>query len=397
MKQYIFTERAHYMCPNMHFGIMAMIDAAFDMDKIKGSIKVLQSAHPLLRSLIAEEKGTDKIYYDIKDELKIPLFNCRNKAEWRDDYKKITQGGWNVQKEALLKVAVYKNEDSFTVLFVAHHLLTDGRGLLGLVEEFADHYVKGKIPETVEEQLITGLGDLPEGSDLPFISRVVVNDANKKWTKEDHRVTYDEYLKFEKDYLSKNMVNYELQVLADHEFAGLIDMCKENDVSVNDYLIAAMMIDNKTDKVVIASDIRKKCKCYRQGSLGNFATAFGVSVKRCDDLSKLSKKVSSEVKKIVSDPSKEMLVLACYINMKQELIDAAPIASLGTFNSNAGRFVGQKMFGYAKRNGHCVTNLGKISSDVISEAAFIPPASPANRMAWGVLTVNEKMAIVKLS
>lgn len=26
VKNYVFTERAHYMCPNMHFGIMAKIE-----------------------------------------------------------------------------------------------------------------------------------------------------------------------------------------------------------------------------------------------------------------------------------------------------------------------------------------------------------------------------------
>lgn len=38
-------------------------------------------------------------------------------------------------------------------------------------------------------------------------------------------------------------------------------------------------------------------------------------------------------------------------------------------------------------------NLGKIQSDVITEAAFIPPASPACRKTWGVLTVNGRMKL----
>lgn len=45
------------------------------------------------------------------------------------------------------------------------------------------------------------------------------------------------------------------------------------------------------------------------------------------------------------------------------------------------------------REGYCITNLGRIKSDIISEAAFIPPASPANKKAWGILTVNDKMRI----
>lgn len=58
-----------------------------------------------------------------------------------------------------------------------------------------------------------------------------------------------------------------------------------------------------------------------------------------------------------------MLVLACYIHMLPELIDAVAISTLGDFESKAGTFV----------------NLGKIQSNMIAEAVFIPPASPANK------------------
>lgn len=51
------------------------------------------------------------------------------------------------------------------------------------------------------------------------------------------------------------------------------------------------------------------------------------------------------------------------------------------------------MFGYGSQDGYSITNLGKIQSDIISEAVFIPPASPANKKIWGVLTVNGCMKI----
>lgn len=90
-----------------------------------------------------------------------------------------------------------------------------------------------------------------------------------------------------------------------------------------------------------------------------------------------------------------MLVLACYFTMEPTLIDAVAISSLGNFHSKAGKFAGDKMFGYATRNGYSVTNLGKIESDSIIEGFFIPPASPAMQKTWGVLTVNGNMRIVE--
>ena len=98
--------------------------------------------------------------------------------------------------------------------------------------------------------------------------------------------------------------------------------------------------------------------------------------------------VSQNVKKHMADPQKMMLVLACYLRMTPELIDAVAIATLGDYKSKAGLFVGSKMFGYQDRCGYSITNLGKYESESITDAVFIPPASPANRKTVGAVTVN---------
>lgn len=396
-RKYLYTERAHYMCPNMHFGIMAEIGTEFDADGIFRSIDVLRSAHPLMRSLIAEEQGSSGIYYEEHPELEIPVTLREADEDWQTDYDSVSSAGWNVQKEALLKVYAYPSGSGTRVLFITHHLLCDGRGLLQLVKEFADHYSNGAIPRSVDEKLMESLDDLPGGSDLRFISRMLIKDSNAKWRKEGHKVSYDEYLRFERDHDSKQVIKREIKNVDGEELDALLGLCRENGVSLNDYLIARMMTDEGTDKVVIASDIRNKIRNYKNGALGNYATAFGVVVKkRSPEIMELARSVDHEVRSIMSKPDREMLVLSCYFNMDPELLDAVAISTLGSFDSKAGRFVGSRMFGFEKRDGHCITNLGRAESSVIREGVFIPPASPANRKAWGVLTINDKMRICSI-
>lgn len=396
-RKYLYTERAHYMCPNMHFGIMAEIGTEFDADGIFRSIDVLRSAHPLMRSLIAEEQGSSGIYYEEHPELEIPVTLREADEDWQTDYDSVSSAGWNVQKEALLKVFAYPSGSGTRVLFITHHLLCDGRGLLQLVKEFADHYSNGAIPRSVDEKLMESLDDLPGGSDLRFISRILIKDSNAKWRKEGHKVSYDEYLRFERDHDSKQVIKREIKNIDGEELDALLGLCRENGVSLNDYLIARMMTDEGTDKVVIASDIRNKIRNYKNGALGNYATAFGVVVKkRSPEIMELARSVDHEVRSIMSKPDREMLVLSCYFNMDPELLDAVAISTLGSFDSKAGRFVGSRMFGFEKRDGHCITNLGRAESSVIREGVFIPPASPANRKAWGVLTINDKMRICSI-
>ena len=134
VKNYVYTERAHFMCPNMHFGIMEKIESNYNERQLRQSVDTLQKAHPFLQSLIAEETNTGRLYYQTQDCLDIPVLVKDEAALWQQDYEEISVRGWNVKKECLLKVVVYPNENEFQILFIAHHLLCDGRGLLQLAE-----------------------------------------------------------------------------------------------------------------------------------------------------------------------------------------------------------------------------------------------------------------------
>ncbi|MDC7287191.1 hypothetical protein NXH76_05215 [Blautia schinkii] len=394
VKNYLYTERAHFMCPNMHFGIMAKIESNYDEGQLRQSIDTLQKVHPFLQSLIAEETDTGRFYYQRQDYLNIPVIVKDEVALWQQDYEEISVRGWNVKKESLLKVVVYPKDNEFQILFIAHHLLCDGRGLLQLAEEFAEHYANGVIPQFAPERLIQCLNDLPSNSDLPLISKLIIGDANRRWKKEGRQVMYEEYSAFERDYIQKHEMKREIFTVCNERLEEILTLCKQQGVSVNDWLIAKMMLEEHTNKVVIAADIRNQTKCYRKGAMGNYSTAFSVSVKKNEEhVITLAKRVSSQVINIRQHPQKEMLVLACYIHMLPELIDAVAISTLGDFGSNTGTFVGRNMFGYGSQNGYSITNLGKIQSSVIAEAIFIPPASPANKKTWGVLTVNNHMKI----
>lgn len=394
VKNYVYTERAHFMCPNMHFGIMAKIESNYDEGQLRQSIDTLQKAHPFLQSLIAEETDTGRFYYQIQDDLNIPVMVKEEVALWQQDYEEISVRGWNVKKECLLKIVVYPKENEFQILFIAHHLLCDGRGLLQLAEEFADYYANGVMPQFAPERLIQGLNDLPQNSDLPLISKLIIGDANRRWKKEGQQVMYEEYSVFERDYIQKHKIKREIFTVCNQELEEIQALCKQHSVTVNDWLIAKMMLEENINKVVIAADIRNQTKCYKQGAMGNYSTAFSVSVRKNEgNVISLAKRVASQVINICQHPQKEMLVLACYIHMQPELIDAIAISTLGDFKSKAGTFVGKNMFGYGSQNGYSITNLGKIQSNIITEAIFIPPASPANKKIWGVLTVNNHMKI----
>ena len=391
-KQYILSERAHFMCPNMHFGMLMEIEKEYDKESVEETLLRMSEAHLFLKSIIAYEDGTDKLYYKITDCSQISVIVKEDSSSLWSDYKEISKQDWNVFENGLLKVFIYPNEQGMTLLFVAHHLLVDGRGLLEIVQEFANDYVGGVRSVYVEEVIIESMEDLPSNSSLSGISKLIVKQANKMWAKENHAVSYEQYRDFVEEYGKSHPIEYKTYEVDSAIVEQMAELCKENDFSMNDLLMAQMYIKTGINKIIIAADIRTMFTRYAKGALGNYSTAMGIVCKsKTTDVVKKAKEVHNVVRKHMKKNRALMLVLACYFEMSPTLLDAAAISALGGFNSKAGKFVGGGMFGFSQPRSYSITNLGKVNNSNIKSLMFIPPASPATKLTLGVVTLNGEM------
>ena len=428
--EYLFTERAHLACPNMCFGIAMTLEKVFEKERIEECLVGLAEAHSFLRSRLGYEKETNSYFYDVKEQSQVEVIYDGELGDVAEDvggarkfcehtrttevrgtfeediitsskifeqFDKLTVRDWNLFNEGFLKIIVWKAGDRTVLLFVFHHLLADGRGALGLVQEFADFYVDGKEPKTAPEHLITKK-DLPANSKLSFISWALVNHANRQWKKENHQLSYEEYHTFADKFLRDDNVEHSLEVVSSNKLIDLHTQCKSHNVSINDYLLAKMFTEEKAGSIVMACDLRNQLACYNQGAMGNYATAFSVKLKQgksadSTDIFSLAQKVHNQIQKKLNSPKDLYLVLQCYASLEPGLLDAAMISSRGAFDSKAAKFIGTSFFNYDKAKGYSITNLGKIESKNIESAFFIPPASPAIKKIQGVLTVNGVMRI----
>ena len=305
--EYLFTERTHLACPNMCFGIAATLGKVFDEERVEESVMALVKAHPFLRARLGYEKETNSYFYDVKEQSQVKVIFAGEFCDEDGDVKiiqqfeKLTARDWNLFNEGFLKIAVWNAGDRTVLLFVFHHLLADGRGALGLVQEFADFYVDGIESKAAPEHLITK-EDLPANSKLSFISRALVNHANRQWKKENHQLSYEEYHAFADKFLQEDDVEHSLEVVSSDKLAGLHTQCKSHNISINDYLLAKMFAEEKADRIVMACDLRKQLECYNPGALGNYATAFSVKLKQGKsadpaELFSLAQKVHAQIQK----------------------------------------------------------------------------------------------------
>ena len=103
-RQYLRTERAHFMCPNMHFGMLMELERGYEEDRVKETLQRMVKAHPFLSSLVASEDGTDMLYYHVTEHSQIYTEVREDESALWTDYHVIAKQDWNVFEEGLLKV-----------------------------------------------------------------------------------------------------------------------------------------------------------------------------------------------------------------------------------------------------------------------------------------------------
>lgn len=393
-RQYVITERAHLMCPNMHFALLIKIDAAYERAKVKDTMDLLSQAHPFLRSVIGWEDEGRRPFYRVGADSRISMIEREDACTLWQDYKTIGETSWNVFEEGLLKVFSYPGETGFQVLFAAYHLLADGRRLLELCSEFAELYVRGGKADFAEERLIAGSSDLPPGSSLSAANRLLLTWLNRQWKREKQQVTNAQYMAFAERFSKENPVEYACCSIDQKRVTAMSRFCREQQISVNDLLLSRLFLATKAPNIIMAVDIQNQLSCYQRGALGNYASA--MSIRRNSSAESpllLAKRIHRQVTEHLADKKKSMLILSCYLQLAGTLIDAAAISSLGDFDSKAARFVGNNILGYGRGEGISITNLGSINHQYIREVVFIPPASPATKATFGVVTVNGKMQL----
>ena len=135
--------------------------------------------------------------YSYSSEVSVPITFGENYQSMMDDYEKVTKAGWDLRKDCMLRLITYAHGDNTFVVFVAHHLLCDGKALLDLALQFADIYVNGSEAGKYEDRIIESSDEFMKRLKLPFMVRCIIDSANKKWRAKGDKVTYDRYRQFE--------------------------------------------------------------------------------------------------------------------------------------------------------------------------------------------------------
>ena len=112
--QYMYTERAHLMCPQMYFGIVETVKRRLETEALYEAFRKLSDAHPFLRALLGYEQEGNRYYYDITDASKIDIRIEPEELSAIDSpvvfaaYQEETARDWDLFREGMLKAVCWK-------------------------------------------------------------------------------------------------------------------------------------------------------------------------------------------------------------------------------------------------------------------------------------------------
>ena len=124
--QYLFTERAHLMCPHMCFGIVIAVNRLYDEAKIKDAMEKMSAAHPFLSALLGYEAEQNAYFYNVTDRSRIELRLKKQEIMETDspdvmeEYQRLIGTDWNLFEEGMLKAAVWRMEKRTCFLLMFH-------------------------------------------------------------------------------------------------------------------------------------------------------------------------------------------------------------------------------------------------------------------------------------
>ena len=126
--QYLFTERAHLMCPHMCFGVVMTVQHPYAVARIRDTVSRLSTAHPFLNVLLEYEEERNAYGYRVTERAQVELLLKNQEIsgidapEIMDEYGRLTERDWNLPEEGMLKIAAWRMGENTCFLLVFHHL-----------------------------------------------------------------------------------------------------------------------------------------------------------------------------------------------------------------------------------------------------------------------------------
>ena len=406
-KYYLNMERPHLMNPAMNIIIKADFKGKFDEKRFRGAVKTLTNTYGILGATVQmDEKG--RAYFLAQSAKPISVKVLDGGASFERLVSAENQKPFKLSTDSMLRIFVISAPCAFSIIFISHHLLGDGKSNLLLVESLAKIYMGEEIPY-VGIRLLKSTEQFPKESEPAFLVKLYLESLNKQWRKQVTKFTLRDYEKMFKQYHKERETALYTMTLNAVELRKLSYRCKQLGITINSAVVAAFVYakkeligrqNNHKEKVGIAIDLRDELNFDASRLIGNYASAITIEQRNLKDeeFDKFMLKIHNKLLVKIKNPKSRWLCLRAFDWLDGTLMDSAYFCTNGNFENKASKRYLKMMSYDGKPEELGVTNLGKTFMRMpegleLESIMLVPPASLGNDITVGVVTYQGVMEL----
>lgn len=392
----IQKERTHIFSPSINIAMLGTIAGAVTDAALREAITRAVGKHEILSCKITlDEQG--QAYYE---RIEQPIVRIEPFAgDWIAVVQEQETVAFDWANGELIRFYVKRQQDSFQLLIVAHHLAGDGLAVSYLL----DDVVQALNGHDLIEQPLRLYDPTPNlaKSKLSLGMRFMLRGLNRKWQKTGQLFTYADYQEMFQRYWKNRKTEILCEELDEAQLSALKQRAKQQGITLNSLLTASFAQAAQTAQapsdIGLAASIRPPA--YR--GMGNYATGISIRYRYTDakDFAANAQVIHKLIYAKLENPKKKFFLLQFMNEVAPTLIDAAYFAAYGGYANKTAQTV-RNLFGYGgKPKSISITNLttldlnqqnGKYS---LTAVQFVPPLVPNARRIIGICTYRNRMSI----
>ncbi|MFX0054632.1 MAG: hypothetical protein ACFFAX_07705 [Promethearchaeota archaeon] len=418
-------ERRFLFGPNAHISLVLRLKGQVSEQALETAVEKMLITYPQFGVRIEwDEAGVHDSTTEGAAKIPVKVYPRESDSHWIDVLNLEHAIPLRPSKGPLTRFILVKGNNTSELMVFCHHTISDGRSLEFALREVLLHLndPKRKSPAFLDVPPQT-LDIFPKGSEWGRVKRGLVGRINKNWQRE--KVLFDEEDLVNIWEASWKNTSYGIEIIEfdKTETKRLIEVSRENDVTLNSALLIALVkaridavgpYDGKA-KVATAVDARKRLRIdcsdavgfYAGGSFMEFKYKENASL--WDNVRVYHKAVSKDLE---NNNVFETVISHHYLD--QTLVDAMSVAFYGDqIEPHQSRY--SKLSVYASKKDGMVTkylerigsrapdiistNLGKlgipdkISGIEVQRAFFTPSAGMKMEIVLGIATMNGRLTL----
>lgn len=388
----LFLERFYKNCPRMLQALKCDFLLPYNADKIKSAINLLAYRHPFLTATL--NSMDDSFAYNLDKRITPLVIESASVFDFEKDFTQFENEVINYDSESLCRFYLYKNESSFSMLFIVHKILADQKGLMTLVQDFVLAYQDLLAEKVVVPRFVENLKNLPQENFFSLKERRIIKRANNYVKKRKISLDSSRYKEYHNSVIQNNPIGFAYRKLPLSFIETIQSECVQNNISLPAYFSALLCKNFFIPFFLFSVDIRESLYWYIDGSLGNFSSFILFNSKNYSkkNFFEFARDIERQLMLIKYNKKSQCSAIAKILALEPCLIDLI-FPSLEYFSSDRILQKINKLLKIKKNLEYIISDVGNYSIPEIKNVVFLESPFPVTSLSFTLLTVNDELQI----